>query len=205
VDDAMRSSFTRLAVCGCLLVGSWVAAQSLGEVAQKEEARRKAIKQPSKVYTNADLRGGGGSSTSAPAPATPAASQPSPAGAADGKSKTPGGDGKTTPQAATQPPAAPTPGATKDRDYWQKRIKDAQLEHERGKLYMDALQSRINALWTDFTARDNPLERAKIATDRQRALAELERLKKDSDTQQKAIAAIEEEARRAGVPAGWLR
>jgi hypothetical protein len=57
---------------------------------------------------------------------------------------------------------------------------------------------------TDFINRDDPAQ-AKLETDRKAALVELERVKKDMTDQTKAIAAIEEEARRAGVPAGWLR
>ena len=60
-------------------------------------------------------------------------------------------------------------------------------------------------LWTDFVNRDNPVERSAIERDRNTALAELDRLKKEIDEQTKAIAAIEEEGRRAGVPAAWLR
>jgi hypothetical protein len=58
---------------------------------------------------------------------------------------------------------------------------------------------------TDFINRDDPAQKAKLETDRKAALAELERVKKEMNDQTKAIAAIEEEARRAGVPAGWLR
>jgi hypothetical protein len=70
---------------------------------------------------------------------------------------------------------------------------------------MDSLQSRINALQTDFVNRDDPAQRAKIEGDRKAALAELERVKKELDENTKKITAIEDEARRAGVPAGWLR
>jgi len=70
---------------------------------------------------------------------------------------------------------------------------------------MDSLQSRINALTTDFVNRDDPAQRAKIEGDRKAALAELERVKQELNDQQKAITAIEDEARRAGVPVGWLR
>jgi hypothetical protein len=58
---------------------------------------------------------------------------------------------------------------------------------------------------TDFVNRDNPVERAAIEQDRIKALAELDRVKKEIESQTKAIAAIEDEARRAGVPSGWLR
>jgi len=48
-------------------------------------------------------------------------------------------------------------------------------------------------------------QRAVIDRNRQRALGELDRLKKAIDGGKKAIAALEEEARRSSVPAGWLR
>jgi hypothetical protein len=72
-------------------------------------------------------------------------------------------------------------------------------------MFQEALQSRINALSTDFVNRDDPYQRAKVAEDRQKALAELERVKGDIEKANKAIADIEEEARKAGVPPGWLR
>jgi hypothetical protein len=84
-------------------------------------------------------------------------------------------------------------------------MKTARDQIARTQIFMDSLQTRINSLTTDFVNRDDPAQRAKIETDRQAALAELERVKKELTDQQKAIAAIEEEARRAGVPVGWLR
>ena len=76
---------------------------------------------------------------------------------------------------------------------------------ERSKLFLEALQSRVNALTNDFYARDDPAQRAVIATNRNRALAEMERVKQDIVDATKSIADIEEEARKAGVPPGWLR
>jgi seryl-tRNA synthetase len=93
----------------------------------------------------------------------------------------------------------------KDQTYWKGRITQAREQLDRSKILLDALQSRINALSTDFVNTDDPARRSVIERDRQRALAETERLKKEIADQTKAIAAIEEEARRAGVPAGWLR
>jgi hypothetical protein len=82
---------------------------------------------------------------------------------------------------------------------------DARQALERNQMYADALQSKINALWADFTARDNPVQRAQIEIERQKALAEQERVKAEIGAQKKAIADLEEEARKAGVPPGWLR
>ena len=70
---------------------------------------------------------------------------------------------------------------------------------------MAALESRINSLTADWSARDDPAQRALLARDRQNAIAELERMKKEREAQEKAIKDIEEEARQAGVPPGWLR
>jgi len=53
--------------------------------------------------------------------------------------------------------------------------------------------------------RDDPAQRNVIAVDRQKALAELDRVKKEVAEHQKAITDTQEEGRRAGVPAGWLR
>jgi RNA polymerase-binding transcription factor DksA len=84
-------------------------------------------------------------------------------------------------------------------------MKEARATLTRSQLFADSLQTRINSLTTDFVNRDDPAQRAKIETDRQTALAELEKVKKEMEEQNKAIKAIEDEARRAGAPPGWLR
>lgn len=84
-------------------------------------------------------------------------------------------------------------------------MSEARAAAERSRMFAEALQSRINALTTDFTNRDDPAQRTVIENDRKKALEELERVKKDMLDQAKAITAIEDEARRAGVPPGWLR
>ena len=72
-------------------------------------------------------------------------------------------------------------------------------------MFAEALQTRINSLTSDFSARDDPYQRAQLADDRQKALAELSRVKGEIDAGTKLIAEIEEEARQAGVPPGWIR
>lgn len=166
--------------------------QPLAEVAKTEEARRKSIKRPAKIYTNDSLRAVDGS----PAPL--------------GTSSMPSGGAGGTVAAPDAPPAeaAPdqsAPGEKKDRAYWEGRIKAARDQVSRSQMFADSLQSRINALLTDFVNRDDPAQRAKIEADRVAALAELERVRKEIAEQNKAVQAIEDEARRAGVPAGWLR
>lgn len=162
--------------------------QTLAEVAKAEEARRKAVKKPAKVYTNGNLSSDISRGSAPPAPA--------PTPAPDAGNKTPDAPGT---------PAAPGAAPAKDQAYWAGRMKTAQAQLERAQILLDSLQSRINALTTDFVNRDDPAQRAKIEGDRKAALAELERVRKDVEDSGKAIKALEDEARRAGVPPGWLR
>jgi hypothetical protein len=174
-------------------------AQSLGDLAKKEQARRKAAPPAAKTYTNDDLK------QLPPPTGTPGKPADEAAKATEAKP----GDAKTgepktgEPQKVGDAPKSAEPA--KDETYWRGRITSAREDVRRNESFKEALQSRINALTTDFTARDDPYQRAKIADDRQKALAELSRLTTDIDKGTKLIAEIEEEARRAGVPPGWLR
>ncbi|MEW6320930.1 MAG: hypothetical protein AB1635_07565 [Acidobacteriota bacterium] len=175
-----------------VLLPAVAASQSLAEVARQEAERRKAIEKPGRVYTNADL---GPEATRPPMPAVAAA----PATAAEVA-------GNATAQPAGAPPPAAEPAEpVRDQAYWSARINAARQQLERSRMFAEALQSRINALTADFVNRDDPAQRDQIANDRAKALAELERVKQEIADQTKAIADIEEEARKAGVPPGWLR
>jgi hypothetical protein len=185
------SSFV-VGLAAVLTISAAVSAQTLGDVARQEEARRKTVKAPAKVYTNDNLR----ADPSSPRPAvagTPASS------AGPAAPSTP----ETSPKAATPAPA-PDAGA-KDETYWKKRMAAARDAVERAKIFAEALQTRINSLSNDWAARDDPYQRATIGADKDKALAELARVQKEVEDGTKAIAAIQEEARKAGVPAGWVR
>jgi len=161
-------------------------AQSLADVAKKEEERRKGLREPGKTYTNSDLK------TVPPATAT----TPTPADAGKPAAADADKDKKDAPK--EKDPA-------KDKDYWAGRMKELRTQLDRDQTYADALQSRINQLTTDFVARDDPAQRGVIARDKQKAIDELNRLKQSIVDDKKAISDLEDEARRAGVPPGWLR
>ena len=169
--------------------------QTLGEVAKKEAERRKAQPQTGKVYTNKDLP----ASAQKPATAKPCDRDASPA--------------PTDPVAAAteqkaedaKAPGDKPQGDQKDQAYWKNRMTTAREELRRSEMFAEALQTRINALNKDFDSRDNPAQRTAIGADRTEALAELTRVKQDVERGKKQIADIEEEARKAGVPPGWLR
>ena len=160
----------------------------LGDIARKEEERRQAVKEPAKVYTNKDL-GAVPTATPAPPPETP-----KPPSSSAGEAPKEAEKGKETDKTAT-----------KDQAYWAGRMKQLQAQLDRDQTYADAMQSRINGLTVDFVARDDPAQRAVIDSDRRKAMAELDRLKQAITTDKKALADLQEEARRTGVPPGWLR
>lgn len=176
-----------------LLFAVPASAQSLGELAKREQERKKATPPAKKTYTNDDLK-------QVPAPSgTPG--KPSEDPQTGDAAKAAAAKGEPAKVADEKKPAEPA----KDETYWRGRITAAREDIRRNEAFKEALQSRINALTADFSARDDPYQRAKIADDRQKALAEMARVSEEIEKSKKAVVDIEEEARRAGVPPGWLR
>jgi hypothetical protein len=207
-----------IAAAAIAVLGRPVAGQSLADIAKKEEERRKAVKSAApaktakdndktqKTLTNKNLV----PSEPGTPPPSPSPAQPAPAAEGQAPSHTHAAEDKAhaaapqTPNAA-QAPATSDAGAAKDEKYWRGRMVTARGNLQRQELFLEALQSRVNALTTDFVNRDDPAQRAQIAADRQKALAEMEAVRKDIEQAKKQIADLEEEARKAAVPPGWLR
>src|SRR5258708_5663810 len=182
-----------VAVAGLAGTAHPIQAQALGDVARKEEVRRKDIKAPAKVYTNKDLGPPGPEpSTASSSPAAPAEAAKDAAKAPDdgdkGKEK---GKDKDTPQ--------------KDQAYWSGRRKELQTKLDSDQTLTEAVQSRINALTADFSSPADPVQRAGIERDRLKAIGELDRLRKSVQDGKKALTDLDDDARKAGVPPGWLR
>ena len=183
-------------VAGLLLAlcSSHVAAQPLAEIARQEKLRREALAAKAseengspKVYTNANLRGGSRLTTSAVEPPRPAAN--------------PAGTDATPPGRDAPEPA----GAPMDEEGWRTRITAVRQAQERARLMAAALQNRADGLLADFTGRDDPAQRSVIEQERIEALEELDRTNAEIQQLDQDVRDIQEEARRAGVPPGWLR
>ena len=182
-----------LTTAALLAAATPLIAQNLADVARAEEARRKTVKGQVKVYTNETLRGADGGEAP-PAPPTQApATAPVPASTA-----------KPAAQTGTKP-AAPAADAAKDEKLWRDRLAAARDALNRSQTFADALQTQINGLYTEFVNMSDPAQRSLIEQKRLAAIAEQDRVKADIAKQTKALADIEDEARRANVPAGWLR
>ncbi len=169
--------------------------QSLAAVARREQARRDAVEKPGKVYTNEDLRR---------LPSSPVIDEPA-AGVAQEVEELPDSASASAEAASGESAEDQADEVDRDESYWQARIGAVRVRLQRNELFLQALESRVSALTTDFVNTDDPAERALVAIDRQKAQNELERVGDEVDRLREDIAAIEEEARRASVPPGWLR
>jgi hypothetical protein len=158
---------------------------SLGELSRREAVRRQAVNASTRKLTEADLGPAPERVPPKPAPVTGAGA----AAAAVGDVK-PG-----------EKPAEPP----KDEKWWRARITAARAALDRDKLLLAALDSRVSALTRDVVNRDDPAQRAALINERLRALEELDLMRKQIIADTEAIALIEEEARKAGIPPGWIR
>ena len=209
----LRRFATQVLVVAAVLAAmatSGAPAQSLGDVARQEQARRKSTastQSGGKVYTNDDLRGApapaatGSPSSAAPSALTPAATPGDKGDAAKpGDPNAKGADGQ-----APKADAKAAPDGKGDEASWRKRRQAIQDALDRANTFAEALQSRINGLTTDFASRDDPAQRSSVANDRQKALTELDRVKKEIAQHAKELDDLQDEARKNGVPSGWLR
>ena len=191
-----------LVAAGFLLAAEASGQTPLVDAARRERARRAAIPadQKARVYTNDDLRDSGGL-TIGVLPSS-AASGLDPAGPA---SPGPGGGPEAVPVEGE--PDAGESGATavRDENYWRARIAAARDAQARAALMAAALQNRADGLWAQFTAIDDPVRRGAVERQRLEALGALEETRAERDRLEQDIRDIEEEARRADVPPGWLR
>ena len=184
-------------VATVLLLASEASGQTpLVDAAQRERARRAAIppEEKARVYTNDDLRDSGGL-TIGVLPASTAAPAASDRGSGPEAVSDEGGPDASEPEAT----------AVRDEDYWRTRIAAARDARARAALTASALQNRSDGLWAQFTAIDDPVQRGIVERQRLEALAALEETRAERDRLDGELREIEDEARRAGVPPGWLR
>ena len=198
----IKTIHAAVAVAFLALGGSAFAQSPLADAARREAVRRKAVRDASvPVYTNADI-------LQLPERTAPVRPPLSTSGETTVTTAGIGGETSDAPAAASAPaaeaaPAEPSPRG--DAKIWRARITTARSNLSRATMFAEALQSRINGLTVDFTNRDDPAQRQLLFDQRQQALDELSRVQAEIAAFTQEIRDIEEEARRLGVPPGWLR
>jgi hypothetical protein len=185
---SIKAPLAAVVIAAVTLCATAVSAQSLGDLARKEEARRKAVKNPGKLYNQRksasrsvlfDRR-----NRRRHRPAT-----------RDSRTRR-----RHRRRSLNRAISRPT---IKRRTRSTGKIVSPRLARPWSgpRPFADSASERINALTADFSARSDPAQRAVIERDRQKALAELDRVNQEIKVQTKAITDAQEEARKAGVPA----
>lgn len=156
---------------------SWLSspAATIGDAASREALRRQLTGKSSRLYTNQDLP----RVVLAPPPPVAAGAEP---------------DGEV-------PASAPR----RDERWWRDRMTTARDDLQRDEVLTEAVQAQVNKLTTDIVAANDPLQQSQLRGQLQKAVIELDRLQKQVITHRKTIDSLHDEARRLGVPAGWLR
>jgi hypothetical protein len=171
-------------VLGLLYAVTPATAQSLADVAKREQARRDSVEAPGKAYTNADLTPDW---TGPPAEEEPEAR---PAIGTEGTSEPEAGqDGESGEPAAAEAAVSGEPENTLDEAFWRGRA--------------SALRARVDSAREAFERVSRPSEgnerqQAKVAELRASAEGVLARA-------EAALVAFERQAQAQGVPEGWLR
>jgi polyhydroxyalkanoate synthesis regulator phasin len=173
----LASLAAALSLAGLLL------AQSLGEVAEKEKQRRTG--KPAKVYTNEDLP----QSSASPKPS----SAPVPAAA----------------RSAARPAADDSAARAREQAAWRGRAAAARADVARSEARVAQLERQLAELANPMRYRQqNPQDPYNVLTQDQERVGlqqQLEEARRAVDAAKKALENLEEEARRRGVPPGWLR
>lgn len=167
-----------------LLLSSWsgpLAAQSLVEAAERAREARERQKGPAEQYTNEDLDAG----------------QPEGEESDDGAASAPGNRPRLVP-----------PRSTGNEAEWRARAEAARQAITANEQRVEAARQRVNDLRQDRTPTANVMSPTR-EQDRQAALDnafdDMKQAEADVEESLRVLVDLQQEARVAGVPAGWLR
>ena len=97
------------------------------------------------------------------------------------------------------------PEQKKDEGWWRDRMAKARQALAKDEAALPVAEGKVAAMTTEVINMDDPARQSKMRQQLMVTLAEVERLKGQIETDKKTIADIQVEARRAGVPPGWIR
>ncbi len=174
---------------------AWMQSQpvSLADAASREALRRQLTPKSVRSLTNDDVNG----LPRRPLPSAPVTED------TDAAPKPAAASGAAASAAASA--AARLGSEVRDEAWWRGHLTDARAALDRDLVLADALQSSINALTSEWSARDDPAQRQQLFDRRTRAVSELDRMKEQIEMDRKVISDLQEAARRENVPPGWVR
>jgi hypothetical protein len=191
----MTSLWELAAAVAALLVWLDAPPTSLAEASRREAFRRQVTARASAAYTN-DTLGEARPSDIPQAAPPPATSETTTAVASP----------------ASQPPRVVIPGSTlpapppaDDEKAWRTKLANLKETLARADKLAADLQARIALLQNDFMTRDDPGQRSVLGQELSKALADLDRTKAKLQADRLALEKFHDDARRSGIPPGWLR
>jgi len=187
----MQTRVVLLAAITLVALSTPAVAQGLADLARAAEAARKTDtdKPAVKVYTNKDLP-----AVEGPAPGT-AAGNPE---AADPPSALP-------PAPVEEPSSTESPASERPETNWRERMRPLKERLDRNRALAQDARRRADAL---MRSADRCFQVGSVCAEYTESLRLSEMhhtLLADVKRDEQAVFALEEEARRAGVPPGWLR
>ncbi|MCX6614531.1 MAG: hypothetical protein NTZ98_00360 [Acidobacteria bacterium] len=195
-------------VAAVLLLAAVVCAQSLGEIARQERAKKGAAApaKASRVFTNENLPREGGLSTSDTGAAPTAKAGEAKEGAAkegeakEGEAKAEGKEGEKKTESA-----AAKPGAEAEKEYREKaaKLRDALATEERK---LDVLQRESNLASIQYYSDPNRAMNEQYSRNELNTRqAEIDKQKATVEAARRAISNLEDELRKKNLPPGWAR
>jgi hypothetical protein len=163
---------------------AWLTAPpvTIGDAAEREALRRQLTTRSIAAYTNVDL----------PPPQW------------SDVTVNPGGTVEAASAAPVQPAVSVDPEGAGE-SWWRSRAASLRISIDRNQLLTDAMQTRVNALTSDVVSRDDPFQREALREQLQRAITEFDRLQSAVLDSRRQLEQLHTEARRRGIPPGWLR
>ena len=183
----------RLRICVLVIaltaLFSSLSAQSLGELAKKERERRQKETKVPRVIRNEDLKNlGNARVTTTTSPAVQPKAEAVVAG--------PG---------APETPETPPPSSPEEEKRWRESFKNARLQLKLTTNRGMVLELRINDLRNRLLTESDASTRSLIDQALNEAATQLEINKGEIIKAQEAVQKLEEDARKANVPAAWTR
>lgn len=164
---------------------------SLADIAQREALRRQATPRATTAFTNDDL----------PLMAPAAVS------GVRVEAKDEAGEQAAEASAATDATEAATdePDEVRDEAWWREHFTTARTTLAENRRLLAETRTKVAALQTDFVSLDDPAQRELVRQALDDATAEAQRLEAQVGKDETAMLDLIEQARRAGIPPGWVR
>ena len=171
----------------------------LVKLKKQEEERRKKLKQPGKTITNEDLE-----KYAVPKKKRTAATKSKSGGTTAGTTKTTKKTGKNKP-APVPKKKVEKPDPKQTREYWQHLKNKIETKLAGIKEQVEKDQLELNRLHNALFNAPLPVEEAKLKTQITELTRSLETNKMRLKNIQEEYDSLPEQARKAGVPPGWVR